>query len=81
MKGKVLTSWSLIWLLATVLFVAGGALNLSQRAYHQPAADRRRRSGRRKRTEFMPKRSNPDLPASRAGISVGDKLIGIGLDE
>ena len=33
MKGKVLTSWSLIWLLATVLFVAGGALNLSQRAF------------------------------------------------
>ena len=33
MKGKVLTSWSLIWLLATVLFVVGGALNLSQRAY------------------------------------------------
>ncbi|HNU09461.1 MAG TPA: hypothetical protein PKO33_16960, partial [Pyrinomonadaceae bacterium] len=32
MTGKVLTSWSLIWLLATVLFVAGGALNLSQRA-------------------------------------------------
>jgi len=32
MKGKVLTSWSLMWLLVTVLFVAGGALNLSQRA-------------------------------------------------
>ena len=28
MKGKVLTSWSLIWLVLTVLFVAGGALNL-----------------------------------------------------
>jgi hypothetical protein len=32
MKGKALTSWSLIWLVATVLFVAGGALNLLQRA-------------------------------------------------
>ncbi len=32
MKGKVLTSWSLIWLVVTVLFVAGGALNLLQRA-------------------------------------------------
>ena len=29
-----MTSWSLIWLVATVLLVAGGALNLSQRAYH-----------------------------------------------
>ena len=33
MIGKVLTSWSLVWLVVTVLFVAGGALNLSQRAY------------------------------------------------
>lgn len=32
MKGKVLTIWSLIWLLATVFLVVGGALNLSQRA-------------------------------------------------
>jgi hypothetical protein len=35
MKGKVLTSWSLIWLVFTVLLITGGALNLSQRAYHE----------------------------------------------
>ena len=35
MKGKVLTSWSLIWLLAAVLLVAGGALNLAQRAFQK----------------------------------------------
>ena len=34
-KGKLLTSWSLIWLVATVLFVAGGALNLSQRSFQK----------------------------------------------
>ncbi|PYS99363.1 MAG: hypothetical protein DMF63_12160 [Acidobacteria bacterium] len=34
MKVKVLTSWSLIWLVVAVLLVAGGALNLSQRATH-----------------------------------------------
>jgi hypothetical protein len=34
MKGKILTSWSLVWLLATILLVTGGALNLSQRANH-----------------------------------------------
>ena len=35
MKGKFLTSWSLTWVVVTVLLVAGGALNLSQRAFHQ----------------------------------------------
>ena len=35
MKGKGLSSFGLIWLVATVLMVAGGALNLSQRAWHQ----------------------------------------------
>ena len=40
MKGKLLTSWSQIWLVATVLLVAGGALNLSQRAFQKlPATD------------------------------------------
>ncbi len=33
MKEKMLTSWSLIWLLAAVLLVAAAALNLSQRAF------------------------------------------------
>jgi two-component system NtrC family sensor kinase len=79
MKGKVLTGWSLIWLLATVLFVVGGALNLSQRAYHQlPPTDgvdwAQRADG------IYAEKVIPGLAASRAGIAVGDKLIGIGLD-
>ena len=79
MKGKVLTSWSLVWLLATVLLVAGGALNLSQRAYHQlPPTDgvvwTIRTDG------IYAEKVMPGLAASRAGVSVGDQLIGISLD-
>lgn len=79
MKGKVLTSWSLIWLLATVLFVAGGVLNLSQRAFHNLPP-----------TDGVEWTQTPDgifaekvasgLAASRAGIAAGDRLIGIGLE-
>ena len=80
MKGKVLTSWSLVWLLATVLFVAGGALNLSQRAYHPlPPTDgaiwTQRADG------IYAEKVTPGLSASRAGIAVGDRLIAISLDE
>lgn len=79
MKGKILTSWSLVWLVATVLFVAGGALNLSQRAYYQlPPTD-----GvfwTQKADGIYAERVTPNLAASRAGIAVGDKLIGIGFD-
>lgn len=79
MKGKVLTSWSLVWLLASVLFVAGGALNLSQRAFQaMPPTDgvqwELRSDG------VYAAKITPGLAASRAGVSVGDKLIGIGLD-
>lgn len=79
MKGKVLTSWSLIWLLATVLFVAGGALNLSQRAYHQlPPTDgviwTQQPDGIYAETVL------PNLAGSRAGVSAGDKLVGISLE-
>ncbi|HSK72777.1 MAG TPA: ATP-binding protein [Pyrinomonadaceae bacterium] len=80
MKGKLLTSWSLIWLLAAVLFIVGGALNLSQRAYHKlPPTD-----GAvwvQKADGIYAVNVKPGFAASRAGISVGDKLIGIGLDE
>ena len=80
MKGKILTSWSLVWLLATVLFVAGGALNLSQRAYHSlPPTD-----GvfwMQKADGIYAAKVLPGLAASRAGIAVGDKFIGISLDE
>ena len=80
MTGKVLTSWSLVWLLATVLFVVGGALNLSQRATHKlPPTDgvvwQLRPDG-----GIYAERVLPGLAASRAGISTGDRLIGIGLD-
>ena len=80
MKGKVLTSWSLIWLLATVLFVVGGALNFSQRAYYQlPPTD-----GvvwTQKADGIYAEKVAPSLAASRAGIAVGDRLIWISLDE
>jgi PAS domain S-box-containing protein len=77
MKGKVFTSWSLIWLLATVLLVAGAGLNLSQRAFR----------------DFLPTDGvtwvlkdggifadsvKPGFAASRANVSRGDRLIGIG---
>ncbi len=80
MKGKILTSWSLIWLLATILLVVGGALNLSQRAYHNlPPTDGviwiQKAGG------IYADKVLPELAASRAGIAVGDKLIGISLDE
>ncbi|MGQ0541849.1 MAG: ATP-binding protein [Blastocatellia bacterium] len=79
MKGKVLTSWTLIWLVVTVLFVAGGALNLSQRAVHQlPPTDGvlwgQRADG------IYAEKVIPGLAASRAGISPGDKLLTASLD-
>lgn len=76
----MLTSWSLVWLLATILFVAGGALNLSQRAYHKlPPTDgvtwiKKDDGG------IYAAKVERGLAASRAGISVGDKLLGIGFD-
>jgi len=80
MKGKILTSWSLIWLLATVLFVAGGALNLSQRASHSlPPTDGA--VWTQKAGGIYAEKVAPNLAASRAGIAVGDRLIGISLDE
>ena len=79
MKVKVLTSWSLTLLVATVLLVAGGALNLSQRAYQElPATDgvlwKQRDSG------IYAEKVIPTLAASRAGISAGDKLLAVSLD-
>jgi len=79
MKGKLLTSWSLIWLVATVLLVAGGALNLSQRAFQKlPPTDGvlwiQRSDG------IYADKVMPGFAASRAGISTGDRLIGVGFD-
>lgn len=79
MKSKFLTSWSLIWLVATVLLVAGGALNVSQRAFQKlPPTDGvvwvQHSDG------IYAEKVIPGFAGARAGISVGDKLIGIGLD-
>lgn len=75
----MLTSWSLIWLLAAFVFVAGGALNLSQRAYKQlPPTD-----GvvwAQKDGMIYAEKVKPGLAASRAGIAVGDILKGIGFE-
>ena len=75
----MLTSWSLIWLLACVLLVAAAALNLSQRAFEKlPATDgvlwTERADG------IYAEKITPGFAGSRAGIAVGDKLIGIGFD-
>ncbi len=79
MKGKVLTSWSLIWLVVTVLFVAGGALNLLQRATGElPPTD-----GVlwvQKGDGIYAEKVLPGLSGSRQGISAGDRLLAISLD-
>src|SRR5829696_7920508 len=79
MKGKFLTSWSLAWLVVAVLLVAGGALNLSQRAFHQlPPTD-----GVlwvQKANGIYAEKVLPGFAASRAGISPGDKLLTVSLD-
>lgn len=76
----MLTSWSLIWLLATVIFVAGGALNLYQRSSHNlPPTDGA--IWTQKADGIYAEKVLPGFAASRAGIAVGDKLIGISLDD
>ncbi len=79
MKEKMLTSWSLIWLLACVLFVTAAALNLSQRALQNlPPTDGI--SWVQKSDGIYATKVTPGFAGSRAGISVGDKLLGIGFD-
>ncbi len=62
--------------MATVLFVVGAALNLSERAFHNlPPTD-----GvlwLQKADGIYAEKVTSGLAASRAGIAVGDKLIGI----
>jgi two-component system, NtrC family, sensor kinase len=79
MKGKVFTSWSLIWLVVAALFVAGGALNLSQRAFQNlPPTDGvhwiQEADG------IYAEKVLPGYAASRAGVSKGDKLLALSLD-
>ncbi len=75
----MLTSWSLIWLLACVLFVTAAALNLSQRAFQNlPPTDGI--SWVQKSDGIYASKVVPGFAGSRAGISAGDKLIGIALE-
>ena len=66
-------------MLASVLFVAAAALNLSQRAFqNMPPTDGvhwvLRSDG------IYAEKVAPGFAGSRAGIAVGDKLLGIGMD-
>lgn len=80
MKNKVLTSWSLMWLLATVLLVAGAIINLSFRATHElPPTDGV--NWQQKDDGVYAEKVLPNFAGSRAGIVKGDKLIAISLDE
>lgn len=80
MKSKVLTIWSLVWLLATVLLVAGGALNLSQRANHQlPPTDGV--TWIQKDDGIYAEKVEPDSAGGRALIIKGDRLAAVSLDE
>ena len=79
MKSKLLTSWSLIWITASVLFIGGAALNLYQRAYHKlPPTDGvvwvESENG------IFAEKVHPGFAAARAGISAGDRLLGIALE-
>lgn len=79
MKSKLLKSWSLLWILGSVLFIGGAALNLYQRGYSSlPPTDGVawvERDGGIYAVKVL-----PGLAGSRAGVSVGDRLIAIGLE-
>lgn len=69
-----------MWLLATVLLVVGGALNLSQRAnYPLPPADGV--TWVQKPDGIYAEKVDSNLAGSRAGLIKGDRLIAISLDE
>ncbi|HMT08449.1 MAG TPA: ATP-binding protein [Pyrinomonadaceae bacterium] len=79
MKGKFLTSWSLMWMLAAILLVAGGSLNLMQRGFQKlPPTDGivwdQRADG------LYTRRIVPGLAADRASVSLDNKLIAVSYD-
>ncbi|MBX3299555.1 MAG: PAS domain S-box protein [Acidobacteria bacterium] len=79
MKSKVLTSWSLLWLIATVLVVAVAALSLVQRASHTlPPTDGV--AWVVKSDGLYAEQVLPGFAAYRAGVSRGDRLIAISLE-
>lgn len=70
----------MIWLLATVLLVAGGTLNLLQRGKKDfPPTDGV--TWVQKSDGVYAEKVAPDLSGARAGLIPGDKLIGISIDE
>ncbi|MBA2379390.1 MAG: PAS domain S-box protein [Blastocatellia bacterium] len=77
--NKVLTGWSLIWLVVTVLFVAGGALNLSERM-NRPLPPTDGVMWVQKSGGVHAEKVLPGFAGARAGISPGDKLLSISLD-
>jgi PAS domain S-box-containing protein len=80
MKDKVLTSWSLIWLLTTVLLVVGGALNLSQRA-NKPFPPIDGVVWVQKTDGIYAEKVEPGHAGARAGLLPGDRLIAVSLDD
>lgn len=80
MKDKVLTSWSLIWLLAMVLIVVGSALNLSQRVNKDfPPTDGV--TWVQKADGIYAEKVEPNYSGARAGLLAGDKLVAVSLDD
>ncbi|MBV9240839.1 MAG: hypothetical protein JO314_02425, partial [Acidobacteria bacterium] len=80
MKEKTFTSWSVLWLVTAVLFVAAGALNISQRGFEKmPPTDGVHWVARQ--DGVYAERVLPGYSGARAGISTGDRLIGIGLND
>jgi len=79
MKNKLLTNWSLVWFLASIFFIGGATLNLYQRATHSlPATDGAvwvEQNG-----SIYAEKIRGGMAASRAGLSTGDRLIGIGVE-
>lgn len=79
MKSKIFTNWGLIWILATLFFVVGAFLNLLQRSTHDlPPTD-----GIiwvQKPEGIFVEDKIPGYAGDRAGVFVGDRLIGISLD-
>jgi hypothetical protein len=79
MGGRVITTWTWLWLLAAILLVVGGALNLSQRAtYKLPPTDGV--TWAQQGNDIVAKKIEPNSAAARAQMTVGDKLIAISLD-
>ncbi len=80
MQNSFLTLKSWLWLFAMILLIAGGMLNLSQRSNAKfPPTD----GIYWKKTDqgIIAAKIEPDSTGARAGISKGDKLLAISLDE